>query len=541
MYKEEIHIGLTAKTSKVIDTIEFEEDDLIREGLGHKFFNGALDLHRRNYYIGEWLVDLWGRDEAGTLISECSFGGYDEAEWEGETSLDILRFWKLTKVETKVRRGREYYVIYSGKRHWDIDEELYQKEEDFLPVLFSLATDPANDVEFEVDGIYYIANDFHSVAVMKSAKEDLYYKGRLVIPPSVTCGKKTYTVTEIRDLEDCKELTEVQLPDTMELIAERAFCGCQNLHSVNFPDGLARIEKKAFWGCTSLEKIVLPKKCYVSECAFAFCEGLKNIVFSAQATLEEETFRHCTSLEKVTLPPSVRRLEPCVFYACSNLKTVVLNEGLETINGDSFDGCAIEELNIPKTVDAFYGPMNCKSLNGFNVHPENGRLRSIDGVLYSHDMETLEQCPPGREGELTIPDGVEYIGRKAFKYCSRLIKVVIPDSVFRVGWESFYGCKNLETVVIGDGVEEIGTEAFAHCEKLSTIVFGRGLKGIDDYAFRNCKALTKVILPEGLKHMNKAAFEGCSLLEELIMPEWMEYGRSDIMDYAHGKKSSGWR
>ena len=540
MYTEEIHIGLTAKTSKVIDTIEFEEDDLIREGLGHKLFNGELDLHRRNYYIGEWLVDLWGRDEAGTLISECSFGGYDEAEWEGESSLDILRFWKLTKVETKVRRGREYYVIYSGKRHWDIDEELYQKEEDFLPVLFSLATDPANDVEFNVDGIYYIANDFHSVAVVKSANEDLYYKGCLTIPPSVTSGKKTYTVTEIRDVEGCEELTEVQLPDTIELIAERAFCGCRNLRSINFPDSLENIEKNAFWGCTSLEKIVLPKKCYVSECAFAFCEGLKDIVFSAQATLEEETFRHCISLEKVTLPPSVRRLESRVFSSCSNLKTVVLNEGLESIHGDSFDGCAIKELNIPKTVDAFYGPMSCKGLKIINVHPENERLRSIDGVLYSDDMEALEQCPPGREGELVIPDGVEYIAEKAFKCCSRITKVVIPDSVFHIGWESFYGCENLETIVVGNGVAEIDKEAFSHCEKLSTIVLGRGLKRINDYAFRNCKALTKVNLPEGLKHLNKAAFLGCTLLEELTLPEWMEYGRSDIMDYAHGKNSATW-
>ena len=47
-----------------------------------------------------------GRDEEGTLISECSFGGFAEEEWEGETTLDILRFWKLTKVEEKVRRGR---------------------------------------------------------------------------------------------------------------------------------------------------------------------------------------------------------------------------------------------------------------------------------------------------------------------------------------------------------------------------------------------------------------------------------------------------
>ena len=40
MYTEEIQIGLTAKISKVVDSIEFEEDDLIRESLGHKLFNG---------------------------------------------------------------------------------------------------------------------------------------------------------------------------------------------------------------------------------------------------------------------------------------------------------------------------------------------------------------------------------------------------------------------------------------------------------------------------------------------------------------------
>ena len=106
MYTEDIRIGVTAKTSKVIGTIEFEEEDLIREGLGAKYFNGNLDLHRRNYYIGEWLVDLWGRDEEGTLISECSFGGFAEAEWEDETTMDILRFWKLTKVDEKVWLGR---------------------------------------------------------------------------------------------------------------------------------------------------------------------------------------------------------------------------------------------------------------------------------------------------------------------------------------------------------------------------------------------------------------------------------------------------
>lgn len=539
MHTEEIHIGLTAKTSKVVDTIEFEEEDLIREGLGHKYFNGELDLHRRNYYIGEWLVDLWGRDEAGTLISECSFGGFAEAEWEGETSLDILRFWKLTKVEEKVKRGRLYYVIYSGKRHWDIDEELYQREEDFLPVLFSLATEPETDVEFEADGVWYLANDFHSVAVVKPRKKELYYKGRLTVPPTVTFRKKKYTVNEIQDVSDCHELTEVILPDTITEIDDDAFNGCRSMRTINFPDSLEVIGEKAFWGCVALERIALPDKfCWVSKHAFAWCEGLKEISFTRQVTIAEETFAHCKSMETLVLPPTVQRLEPGVFRGCTRLKTVILNEGLNSFYGNDFADCPLSELRIPKTVTTVYGHAGDSVMNIY-VNPENEHLCSVDGVLYSKDMRKLEQCPRGREGEFVIPAGVECISGGAFYGCSRITKVVMPDSVWDVGYNSFFGCKKLQTVIMGNGVEVISREAFANCESLSTVVFGTGLDRIEERAFYNCKALTKVDLPDSIKHYNLTLFENCTNLTELTMPEWMEKRRAVIMDYARGKKTTG--
>lgn len=537
MYTEDVHIGLTTKTSEVVETIEFEEDDLIREGLGQKFFNGQLDLYRHNYYVGEWLVDLWGRDEAGTLISECSFGGFAEAEWEGEVTLDILRFWKLTKVEVKEKRGRLYYVIYSGKRHWDIDEDLYQREEDFLPVLFSLATDKANDVVFEVDGIRYIANDFHSVAVVKPRKKELYYKGCLEIPPTVTFRKIKYTVTEIRDLQDCVDLLEVKLPDAITRISDSAFFRCQSLRAINFPESMENIGESAFWGCVALERIALPKTCYIQNYSFAWCESLKEIEFNEQWLYPKECFMHCKSLKKVVLPKTTGRLDPGVFKGCSNLESVVLNEGLESFYGNDFDDCAIRELRIPKSVIAVYGKPHCESFKSFYVDPENERLCSVDGVLYTKDMKTLELCPKGYEGEFNVPDGVECIASHAFYSCFHITKVVVPDSVWDIGWDSFSWCKNLQTIVIGNGVEEIDEGAFEYCEKLETVVFGNGLKRIKKHAFHNCKALTKVNLPDGITNYNVTLFEGCSNLSELTMPEWMEKRRSDIMNCARGKSS----
>jgi len=537
MYTEDVHIGLTTKTSEVVETIEFEEDDLIREGLGQKFFNGQLDLYRRNYYVGEWLVDLWGRDEAGTLISECSFGGFAEAEWEGEVTLDILRFWKLTKVEVKEKRGRLYYVIYSGKRHWDIDEDLYQREEDFLPVLFSLATDKANDVVFEVDGIRYIANDFHSVAVVKPRKKEQYYKGCLEVPPTVMFRKEKYTVTEIRDLQDCVDLLDVKLPDTITRISDNAFFHCQSLRAINFPESVESIGESAFWGCVALEKIALPKTCYIQNYSFAWCESLKEIEFNEQWLYPKECFMHCKSLKKVVLPPTTGRLDPGVFKGCSNLESVVLNEGLESFYGNDFNDCAIQELMIPKSVKAVYGKPHTETFKRFCVDPENEWLCSVDGVLYTKNMKTLELCPKGYEGEFVVPEGVGCIASNAFFSCSRITKVVISDSVWDIGWESFSRCKNLQTIVLGNGVEEIDEGAFEDCEKLDTIVFGNGIKRIKKRAFRNCKALTKVNLPDSISSYNVTLFEGCSNLSELTMPEWMEKRRSDIMNCARGKSS----
>lgn len=534
MFTEEIHIGKTTKISEVVGTIEFEEDDLIREGMGPKIHNGELDLYRKNYYIGEWLVDLWGRDKAGTLISESSFGGFDEAEWEGESTLDILRFWKLTKVEMKEKRGHTYYVIYSGKRHWDIDEELYQREEDFLPVLFSLVTDPAHDVEFEADGVYYIANGFDTVAVDRPGT--VKYKGCVDIPSSVTFHNKKYTVTEIRDMSHCEDLTEVKLPDTIIKIADGAFHPDGNLRKINFPDSLEIIEESAFWGCTSIESVVLPKKCYVDKFAFAFCEGLKNLVMSEQRIPAKGTFRNCISLESVVLPPTTWRMDPRVFENCKNLKEVTLNDGLESFDASCFSGTSIKELGIPKSVRAVYGNVDSQTFMGFNVDPENEELNSIDGVLFSEGMKRLEACPMGREGEMIIPDGVKYIEAHAFYGCRQITKVVIPDSVEYICWGSFERCTDLQTVIIGNGVKEIDKDAFSGCDRLSDIILGDNLERIEEHAFYGCKSITKIQLPPTIKSYNVTLFEGCHNLSELTMPEWMEKRRKDIMDYATGKK-----
>lgn len=54
---------------------------------------------------------------------------------------------------------------------------------------------------------------------------------------------------------------------------------------------------------------------------------------------------------------------------------------------------------------------------------------SINGAVYTEDMETFVCCPRGREGEFVVANGVKTIGEYAFNECNKLTRIVLPESV----------------------------------------------------------------------------------------------------------------
>ena len=84
------------------------------------------------------------------------------------------------------------------------------------------------------------------------------YKGtdtELVIPSTIN----GYTVKYIDDeaFMNCKELTSINLPDSLEEIGSRAFQGCEKLTSITIPNSVVTIYSCAFSGC-GLTNINIP-------------------------------------------------------------------------------------------------------------------------------------------------------------------------------------------------------------------------------------------------------------------------------------------
>ena len=99
------------------------------------------------------------------------------------------------------------------------------------------------------------------------------YKGKLTeitVPPII--GKNT--VTEIGEaafagarfvhnvrhslLKLRKSITFVKLPESVEIIGDKAFAYCEELSEINIPPNLKTIGERAFMGCYKLEKMIVP-------------------------------------------------------------------------------------------------------------------------------------------------------------------------------------------------------------------------------------------------------------------------------------------
>ena len=120
---------------------------------------------------------------------------------------------------------------------------------------------------------------------------------------------------------------------------------------------------------------------------------------------------------------------------------------------------------------------------------------------------------------ITIPNSVTSIGNAVFSYCSSLTSITIPDSVTSIGDFTFYGCWDLTSITIPDSVTSIGSSAFYDCGSLTSITIPDSVTSIGNYAFKNCSSLTSITIPDGVTYIGYDMFAGCKSLTSITIPD----------------------
>lgn len=134
---------------------------------------------------------------------------------------------------------------------------------------------------------------------------------------------------------------------------------------ITFSDKLTTLDENCA-GCYNLTEVTIPESVKALYGTFTYCTNLKKISAPGVEILGRSTFND-TALEELNFP-NLRYIDGDCFRGCSNLKNVIVPEGVISVGSDAFGGCEnLESLTLPGTVVEFGGITGCKSLKTISL------------------------------------------------------------------------------------------------------------------------------------------------------------------------------
>jgi len=194
---------------------------------------------------------------------------------------------------------------------------------------------------------------------------------------------------------------------------------------------------------------------------------------------------------------------PSPVYNNSDVKKVVIEDGVTSIGNSAFDSCRnLTSVTIPDSVtsigkDAFEA---CNSLSSITL---SNNITSIGDAAF-YDCSNLKS--------ITIPDSVTSIESAVFYNCTSLTSITIPNSVTSIGSYAFSDCSSLTSITIPDSVTSIGTRVFYNCTSLTSITIPDSVTSIGYNVFESCSSLTSITIPKSVTIIGSGVFDKCNNL-----------------------------
>lgn len=308
--------------------------------------------------------------------------------------------------------------------------------------------------------------------------------------------KLPQTIARIGDhaFDNCISLKGQKLPNSVEIVGDRAYSGCENMTSINIPNKVSYIGVGAFYGCYKLTNIDVDKNNarYENRGGVLFDNVDKTLLRYIQTKTVEKEFK---------TPAGVVHIGNYAFDGCKGLVSVEVSEGCTDLGERSFTRCNdLRKISFPASMNNLdYNAFDdCDALETIVVDKNNTTYKSDDGVLYIKDMKTLAICPKSKKSPFYFPETVEKINDGAFSGCKNIKSVVLPHKLKTIGNKVFSDCDQLHTVNMPNSLQHIGDFAFANCKKLSKIVVYNSVPpkcGVSPFAsvdFKNCTVFVPV-------------------------------------------------
>ena len=323
------------------------------------------------------------------------------------------------------------------------------------------------------------------------------YAGDIAVPATITVEGVDYTVTELaEEAFEESDITSLALPSSIKKLGYRSISFCTELTKVNIPASVEDIAEGMFRFCGGITDFTLEEgnSHFIMESDMLMTADKTRLIHLFNAEDEAKTIN-------VTLPSTITTIDEYALAACLSVKEIKLHEGLERIGNYAFGFTSLSSIELPASLTYLGEALAAwtTSLKKITVAEGNTCFRFVNDALYNADMTLFYMVLPGNNG-IEIAETVTRIGRDAIQ-STELETLVIPDNVREIGIQAITGNPRLKTVVIGCGVEETGTMALDENQSLEAIYLRRETPAIIEEDLFEDEYYDKVTLyvPTGTK------------------------------------------
>ena len=345
------------------------------------------------------------------------------------------------------------------------------------------------------------------------------------------------------------ELTQVVIPDSVDLIAKGAFSGCSNLQSITIPfvGGNRATEASAvtlfgyIFGENAYDGGVATRQDYsgqnavtyyipetltkvtilggdILRGAFQNCSFIKEVIIGDDVTaIGYEAFKNCTVLENITIGNKVETIDWYAFSGCSKLYFVTIPDSVTSIGAYAFRSCyGLVSVTIGAKVTSIgmYAFSSCYKLvevvnkSSLNLERESTNYGYV--AYYARWIASERSVYVTEEGLILATRA--YNRRYVYGYVGSAENLVIPNvsSSISGGYSgiyqyAFYGNTVLKSIEIPSCIILIEAYAFAGCRNLETITGADEVARVGEHAFSN--TAWEWDLPTGYAFINTVLYK----------------------------------
>lgn len=122
------------------------------------------------------------------------------------------------------------------------------------------------------------------------------------------------------------KIERIVIGDKVKRIPSGIFTNNQNITEVDLPASLELLDYQAFFYCKSLRKIEIPDNVSViGELAFGYCDALADVHWPLNLkTIGEQAFRECYSLKNISMPEGTTYVGDMAFLNCKTVDRVYI-------------------------------------------------------------------------------------------------------------------------------------------------------------------------------------------------------------------------